>query len=220
MKRSNKKKRIGSLMTGLALVFGGAASAQHTDFVVARDADGKLALEAPDEGLLDGSKFIELFPVTSGPLAGYWATNLPGWESIEADEPDEGLFQLAKGHRVALRRVNWDSGLEMFDSAFGPILASNNSDYEFSQSGPGEFHEDLWFALPDSFAACTRLTGQFRLVDLSGTYDDSDPFTLRFRAQAEECPAFSFWSAAVLGMATLGAGSVVLRRRTNRVPGF
>lgn len=208
-----------SLVAGMILAIGSAARAQHTDFVVARDADGKLMLEVPDEGLIDGSKFIDLFPVTSGPLAGYWAANQPGWESIEEDEPDEGLFQLAEGHRVALRRVSWSTGLEMLDSAFGAILTGDNDDYEFPQGPPGEFHEDLWFALPDTFAACTRLSGQFMLVDLSGTYDDSDPFTLRFRAQAEECPAVSVVGVAALALLTLGAGSIVLRRQVGPIAG-
>ena len=188
------------------------ARAQHSDFVVARDAFNKLAVESPDSSLLNGQRAIIVELVDAGPLAGYYASNQPGWESIEADEPDEGLFMLAAGHRIALRRVSWDAGFEMFETSFSPILSADGSNYEFPHVTPGEFHEDLFFAMSDAtFIAGDEVTGQFRLVDLSGTYSDSDPFTLRLRALVS-VPAMSGWAVAALASLTIAAGASVLRR--------
>jgi hypothetical protein len=121
---------------------------------------------------------------------------------------------LATGHRVALRRVSWDAGFEMFDTSFSPILSADGSNYEFPHAAPGEFHEDLFFAMDDAaFDPGAEVTGAFRLVDLSGTYSDSDPFTLRLRALVN-VPALSGWGTAALAGLTLAAGAFVLRRVT------
>ena len=61
------------------------------------------------------------------------------------------------------------------------------------------------------YLAGDEVTGQFRLVDLSGTYSDSDPFTLRLRALVS-VPAMSGWAVAALASLTIAAGASVLRR--------
>ncbi len=204
--------RIAWRYSGLILcIVSGHAAAQHTDFVVARDASNTLAMEAPDERILTGDVPIRLERIESGPLAGFYALNQPGWESIEADEPDEGLFLLQTPHRVALKRLTWEPGFQMFDAALQPILENDGDTYEFAQGPPGAIHTDLFFALESgSFSIRDEVVGTFQLVDLQSTHTASDPFTLRLRVPLN-APAVSTWGVILAGLLTMAAGTWALR---------
>lgn len=176
----------------------------HTDLEVGLMPGTSQLMIAGDEDLLGGLESIELFP-GSGFFDGMFAESEPGFEAVEIDEPGEiDAINTALAHQISLERVAFDSGFEMYEPPFSQILATNGSLYQFVQEAPDEtgFHNDLIFAangiVGDTFAAT------FRLVDPSGNYSASEPFTLNFVNVPE--PA----TAALLLM---GAVTVVRRRR-------
>jgi len=214
VKKIHELGLAGLLIVLAGIVFASSANAQHVDFEVAQDGtpQRKLKVEG-DADILSGVEPLVLELVPSGPLAGLYAIGQPGWESIPMDEPGEGLFKLVTPHSVALRRVSWQTGFQMYDNSLSPILTTDGSNYSFPQSPPGEFHQDLTFALdPNDFPAGSTVTGTFRLVDPSGTHADSDVFTLALLLPVET-PTMSEWGmVAMIGLMTT-AGTLVLRNR-------
>ena len=194
---------IGSLTAAPA--FAGGGGHEHADLEVGLAPGTTQLMVAGDEDLLSGVESIELFPGT-GFFAGGFAEAEPGWEAVEVDEPGEiDAIDITMPHQISLQRVSFDAGFEMYEPPFSPVLTSDGMSYQFIQEDPPVetgFHNDLIYAnfgnLGDTFAAT------FQLVDPSGTYGASEPFTLNFVNVPE--PA----TAALLLMGTV---AVVRRRR-------
>ena len=190
---------IGSLTVAPAF----AGGEPHADLEVGLVPGTTQLMVAGDEDLLSGVESIELFPGT-GFFTGGFAESEPGWEAVEVDEPGEiDAIDITMPHQISLQRVSFDSGFEMYEPPFSPVLTSDGLSYPFIQEATESgFHNDLIYAnfgnLGDTFAAT------FQLVDPSGTYGASDPFTLNFVNVPE--PA----TAALLLM---GVVAVVRRRR-------
>lgn len=188
------------------LFMSAGAQAQHTDFEIGRDDAGVLQLEGPEE-FLDLSQCVLLEP-GDGTYADYHVATVPGWEHLEADEPDEGFFRLADGHGVGLRRIGFPLGFGMFDPITGnPILENDNDVYVFPLEGGSmsDFHIDLIYAGGPMAAPGTQYTARFQLVDQSGitNYAASEPFSLCFQVVPEP---------ATCGLLLIGACALLRRR--------
>ncbi len=142
---------------------------------------------------------IDLLP-GDGPFAGLWFADEPAFATLAAFDPGSGLLPLFASHRVALRRLSFDTGLVAFEPAgFSPILTADGATFEFPRLPDGQFDINLVGAAdrPGIFS------GVFQLTDLAGTHADSDPFTLCFQT----VPAPPAGGAAVI------VGLLALRRR-------
>lgn len=171
----------------------------HTDLEIGRNAQNQLVIEG-DEDLLSGAESILLLP-GEGFFDGLFANEEPGFEAIEMDEgPD--LLALLQPHSVALKRLAFSPGFEMYEPPFSAILTADGGTYAFVQDGDGGFHNDLIFAaagaVGDTFSAT------FQLVDLASPpqHADSGPFTLSFRIVPEPS-----------ALALMACGMVATRRR-------
>jgi len=196
------------------------ARAQHSDLEVARTDDPpgdplpQLALEGPED-ILNCVESIEISP-GEGLFEGYFVNALPGWESIEMDEPDEGVFTLLEGHQAALKRISFSNGFGMFDPFSGdPILTSDGATVAFPQED-GAFHIDLIYAADPGSQIGDTFTATYQIVDLAGLHADSEEFTPCFEVVPEP-GAISLLAVAGLlrfgrrrsrvGSDSLGAGS-------------
>lgn len=178
----------------LPVVMASAGPVPHTDFEIGQDGTASHALViAGDPDILSGAEPIELALQVGGPLDGLYAANEPGWESVEVDEPDEGLFTLLTPHQVSLHRVSATPGFAMADLFFATILDTDGSSYAFGQDGDGDIHEDLFFTAP----ALGEYTATLQLTDPSGTHAASEAYTLRFVAVPEP-GSLAFLATAVL----------------------
>lgn len=173
----------GCTALGWFCVAGAWAGEGHSDFEVAQDGTAAhQLLVGGDPKILGGEELIPLAPVNDpfSSLNGWYAAGLPGWEGLEVDEPDEGLFALLLGHGVSLQQVGFDPGFAMFDGAENPILGSNGSTYTFASDPMGGFHEDLLFAAEPDVGLGAMFTAMLRVTDFSGLHADSEVYPLRF----------------------------------------
>ncbi len=208
IEETRRMVRAAGLFIGLVGVMPAfAGDKEHSDFEVGQDGSAIHALVVGgDADILSGAEPIELFPITDpfSALNGWYAAAEPGWESVEADEPDEGLFTLLAGHQTALHRNAFDTGLAMFDAGENAILTSDGSSYLFTSDVAGAFHEDLTFAAPPETPLRTELVASLRLTDLAGIHGDGESFSLRFVILPEPGT-----------LALLGLGIAALCRRCN-----
>lgn len=139
--------------------------------------------------------------VTSGPLAGSFASIEPGWDGLGEDRPGEGLIGLLSATGVALQRISFPAGFSILDSGLNPILTIDGDTHEFAgdPEGPGLlWHEHLRFVVDPGTPLGTEILADMRLTDLDGLHADSDPFTLHFVVVPE--PA-TLGLLAVIGLA-------------------
>ncbi len=170
------------------------------DFVIGQSGDPAYQLRVHgDPDILSGEESIHL-PYGEGIFIGMFAGDDPGWIGLEEDEPDEGMYMLAPGHQVSLKRLDFDAGFSMYDPTAGQVLLADGDAYLFPVDGEGFIHSHLFFVgegeLGDTWSAT------FQLVDLGGQYADSDPFTLNFEATPEPTT-----------LAMLLCGAMLLTRR-------
>ncbi len=183
---------VSALLLPVARVAG-----QHLDIEVGRTAAGQLAIEAD----LDEATLLE---AVDGLLRG-WSGADPGWEALEADEPEEDLFQLASGANIFLEIVEVDEGLKFWAAAFAALADEAG---ERVPLGGSDLHTHTTFHI-DSDVVGTGFRGTLaatlKLVDTGSTgYADSEPFVMTFTNVPEP-------GTVMLAMAT--AGFFVMRRR-------
>jgi len=192
--------RIPAFLIVSALTLAGvdSARAQHAgDILVGRTAAGQLAIEADlDEAIL-------LEPV-SGLLRG-WTGAEPGYDTLQADEPEEDLFQLAAGANIFLEIIEVDEGLKFWAAAFAALADEAG---ERVPLGGSSLHTHTTFHI-DSDVVGTGFLGTLaatlRLVDTGSTgYADSEPFVMTFTNIPEP-------GSALLALAA--SGFVLMRRR-------
>ncbi len=185
-----------SLTAALLFCLAGTAMAQHHhhhgDFIIGRDAGDKLVLD------FDTDDHLHLEPITSPPLAG-WSAAEPGFDDLGADEPGEGIFTLNTA--VADIVVNFTSVPDAFKIWDGLSLVG--SSYDLPTPDP---HKHLTWHVdsndPNFNPAVLDYPLSFYFSDTSGTYSDSDVYTVTFEIPE---PA----TMAMLGI----SGIALLRRR-------
>ncbi len=171
-------------LLGISIVIGWVmpASAQHHhhegDIVVGRSLSGQLKVELPGEQ-------VKLSPIISG-LPGYegWASDDPGFDALEADEVEEDFYVLAMGTRVYLMAAagHLADALKVRDiNTLAVLIDSSGGAAPFDLE---ELHTHVIWHVDSTVIGfnplVTEYSGSFYLRDASGTYSDSDAFTLSF----------------------------------------
>lgn len=178
--------------------FAGTALAQHHhegDLVVGRTGGGQLQVE------FDFGAPLALPPV-DGLLKG-WALDDPGFDHLEADEPDEDFFMLGSGAQIRFDVVSFAPAFQAWTPGFAAALRNPGDTYVFPDGellhGHLNWHID---ALDPQFdPAAGPWTASFRLVDVGSTgYTPSEVYTFAFTPEPST-------------LALVGLGALVLRRR-------
>lgn len=118
-------------MTRTALTIAFAATAPFaaadfaTDFGVASDGMGNLAVEFNFDNIAPISNFIENGG-SNGDFTG-WFSDEPGFANFEEDEADEGLFIVPDGTVVAFRLLSADPAFAVYDPEFETRLNVGDS---------------------------------------------------------------------------------------------
>jgi len=178
--------------------FTGTALAQHHhegDLVVGRTEAGRLQIE------FDFDTPIAL-PAVSGLLQG-WALDDPGFDHLEADEPEEDFFVLGTGAQIRFDVVSFAPAFQAWTPGFAAALREPGDSYVFPDGellhGHLNWHIDALD--PQYDPAAGPWTASFRLVDVGTTgYSPSDAYTFTF---TPEPSAF----------ALVALGALLMRRR-------
>jgi len=155
-----------------------SASAHEGPILIARNASQppQLVYEGP-HGLLTGEECIELLP-GDGVFTGLFVEDEPSFDTILADEPDEGLFRMFPGAEIALRRISFDTGFRIFEPVeFREILTDDGGFFVFPRDSNGDFNIHL-IGGSDHLG---MVSATFQFFDLSGQHADSEPFTICFQ---------------------------------------
>ncbi len=198
-----------SMLATLALAWSCAATASATaiDFLISHDGSSQQRLQVAYPTQVASPYALD--PVTSGPLAGYFASIEPGWDGLKVDDPANGRFGLASLVGAAIRRISFDPGFEMFDSALNPILSNDGDTHTFSGDNENNpllwWHEHLRYGIAPGAQPGQTFRATFQVFDVNGVHADSLPFTLEFQAVPEPSSALLLVSAGLL--------AAMLRRR-------
>lgn len=168
----------------LATLIASTAFAQHADDLwIGVSADGQLRLSP--QGFDPATDIVRLPPAT-GLFQGF-SSNDPGFDDVEADDPENGVFRFEPGHAIGVEvlaldpaLVIWNTGLSRFDVGQIAPLGTTNAGihthliWHINSRPPAPY---------DPLRTVWRAT--LRLVDTAGDYAASEPFTLYFRADLE-----------------------------------
>lgn len=150
-----------------------------------RAHDGTMHIGRSDSGVITFAEFNfqDLFtlPPASPPLSG-WASETPGFEAIEGDDPAADLYALDTAAKISVEVIS-----------FSPALKLWNHELDHSISAPGStlslgalpFTEHTTWHIdvddPSFDPLATEWTATFRLIDIGSTvYAPSEPQTLHF----------------------------------------
>lgn len=150
-----------------------------------RAHEGTMHIGRSDSGVITFAEFNfnDLFtlPSASLPLAG-WASETPGFEAIEGDDPAAGLYALDTAAKISIEVIS-----------FSPALKLWNHELDHSITAPGSllslgalpFTEHTTWHIdasdPGFDPLATEWTASFRLIDTGSTaYAPSEPQTLHF----------------------------------------
>jgi hypothetical protein len=191
-----------TILAGLGMTQ--AAQAHHDgDFIIgaAGAAGSQLKFEF-DADILAGNEFITL-PASESPSIAGWLSDEPGFEALEADEPDEGIYALSEGAQIRLVGVDLDPGLFVRAPSIGtPVRISPSPTLGYLALGDHELHTHAVWHVDSSaagFQPQTAWYGTFKLVDVGTTgYADSEPFTVGF--VPEPASIFLLAGGAVLAL--------------------
>ena len=190
-----------------------AANATTIDFVIARDADGKLVVSRPAAV----TEPYQLPADADDRLNGHHLSIEPGWDGQGEDAAAEGRFALADGAQIVLRRVRFDAGFSMYNLDLDPILAADG-DEELLEGEPEvasvAWHEHLVFGAGPQEPVDKQFSATFIVRDLSGQHADSDEFTVTFVTAPKAAPPPGLCGTLGLAvMPALGIGLFFARRR-------
>lgn len=181
------------------------AEAVHGDFTIASTASGGGAFTLDfDFGSSPDVLLSKLADIGGGQAI--YTANDPGFAALDADEPEEGVYQLLSGTQVSLRLLSASAGVAL--QIGGSTLDAENEAALIGTYTGGEtlhVHPTFRVIAPDGDTATHTLS--FELFQGSGsTYAVSAPFTLQLSTVVPE--------PATLGVVAAGA-VVMLRRRRN-----
>lgn len=182
-----------------APAFAGDPHEHEGDFIVGRTGANQLALEFDDDEpfVLPSVAFI--------PGDG-WGSDDPGFNALSEDEPDEDFFQLSGSAQIAVQLVSKDPDLHVLDDVLFTALMVNPGDQWALPAGASFDDHPFWFIDDADFSEVGVLFDfSFTLVDLSGTYSESEVYTAQFTPVPE----------AMSGI-LLVCGSLVILRRNPR----
>lgn len=115
------RKQSSIAAMAIAASVGTASADFETDFGVAWDGAGQLAVEFNFDSIEPLSSFIN----SGGANADFtgWFGDAPGFASFETDEPDEGLFVVPSGTVVGFELIDADPAFRVYDPFFDAPLA-------------------------------------------------------------------------------------------------
>lgn len=173
-----------SLVAGVSLALSIATTAtagdghQHAgDVIIGKTVAGQIIIE------FDADEALPLVPV-DGPLLFGCAHDDPGFESLEEDEPKEGIFVLPPGADIRLEIVSITPGLVIYSPGFAQTLDSAG---EQMTLGPPPIHLHATFHFDSNhpqFDPLATPTLTFILIDDAGLCTDSEEITLAFQCAA------------------------------------
>ena len=204
--RSTVLSAVGLMVFGI--IGSAPAWAQHHhagDLVVGRTPTGQLQVE------FDFDEVHEL-PAVSGLLVG-WALDDPGFDHLEADEPDKDFYMLEDGAQIALEVVSFAPAFKAWTPGFAATLRSTGDTYLFPDGhllhGHLDWHIDSTDAAFDELQ--TEWQASFKLLDQGATgYSASDVYTLRFTNVPEPTTA-ALMAVAVSVLARKRRGAIAPR---------
>lgn len=152
-----------------------AADAPILQIAATNGSAPSLRIRGP-ASLFSGESVMQLLPGDDR-FKGAWLNDAPAFQTLEHDRPREGRRRLDPRHLVALRRIHASPGLQFLrPSTMTPILRADGDLFLFHHDPQGDFGINLLTAV--------RQRGTFQatlqVIDLSGIYRPSRPFTLRF----------------------------------------
>lgn len=184
-----------ALLANASTVFAGG-HVHDEDFVVGRTGSGQLAAE------FDTGEIYELPVVTVIPGDGFGLDD-PGFMALGADEPTEEFYTLSMSAQIRIELVSKDADLQVLDSALFTSLMTNPSDQWAMPSGNTFDEHPFWFVDDPDFSELGQTFDlSFKLVDASGTYNESPVYATQFIAVPEPH-----------SLALLAIGAVTLIRR-------
>jgi hypothetical protein len=148
----------------------------------------------------------------SGLLNGF-ADNNPGFDRIDTDQPGSDFFQLQSGAQITLRMISVDPAFKVWRNNLSGNLDSPGEEFpigDFQLHYHPTWHIDS--TTPGYDAARPFWEATFVLIDTGTTgYTQSDAFTVRFANRANSIPTISEWGLAIMVLALLSVGTLVLR---------
>lgn len=165
---------------------------EHHDIVIGHDGAGNLKLEFGHDN--EGFAETHTLEPASGPFSG-WEGEMPGFASLDADEPDESFYALPGTVDVQLEIVALDADFAVWT----PGLESLGVGESYALGAPDIHAHVHWNILPTGDPLHDTYEATFRLVDDSGQFNTTGDYTLTFVPE----PA----SITLIGLAAL------LRRR-------
>ncbi|MEM8758013.1 MAG: hypothetical protein AAGF47_09560 [Planctomycetota bacterium] len=118
-------KKTTTIAGSLALIAGVASADFETDFGVATDGAGALAVEFNFDSIELISEFVE-GGGSDGSFTGFFSEE-PGFANFEEDEEDEGLFVVPDGTVVAFELVSADPAFVVYDPFFDAPVPAGSS---------------------------------------------------------------------------------------------
>lgn len=183
-------RRLTVLAAACALA---APALAHNELQVARNAANQLV---PHMDFVEGPRMEpNTFPEVS---AGWISVNV-GVSALEFDEPAEDAFSLSELSNIEMILVAQDPGLVIYRQ-----LIPMNIGESFHLGNPVFHQHPLWGRMTGELGDVGSFTLRFH--DISGTYADSEPFSIAFT----NVPAPG---TAMLGALSLGLAGARRRRR-------
>jgi len=179
MKKTIQRAALSTMLATILpeIVRAGDDHEHHGDIIVGRSLLDVLAVE------YDFDEPTVLAPV-SGLLAG-WAGDEPGFDHLEANEPDEDFYSLAAGANIVFELVNIDQAL--VGNPLGSPLDAPGARFVL---GDHELHQHIDWLIDSTDPAFnpvqTVWSLQFRLIDIGATgYGASDVYDWHFTNMPE-----------------------------------
>ena len=157
-----------------------------------------------DPDILAGTRTIGLARSVNPAVPG-WLGEEPGFEAMETDEPEGGLFALGRGARIRLVGIELGPALFVRAQAIGtPVRIAPTPGPGFLELGDESLHTHaVWHINPSAAgfeAGRAFWAGTFKLVDTGTTgYADSEPFTIRFAPVPEPASGVMLVAGLLLG---------------------
>ena len=141
-----------------------------------------IVIGSPD--VLNGKRAVEL-PPGVGFFRSLFIRESLAMSTVSADDESGSLCRLRENHLIAIERVSAGPAFSCIEPwSFAPILAKDKDIFVLPHEGDGEINGTLLTASQILSPVCAL----FRLIDLTGNYRPSEPFTIRFQPIGHDLP--------------------------------